>query len=274
MPNSAIKVSLIISTYNKPTYLELCLKSALRQTVMPTEIVIADDGSTADTAEVIRKYQSMKQVPIVHVWQEDDGFNLSKIRNKAFAQCQGDYLIQSDGDIIFDKHFVEDHINLAERGFFVCGSRVYLTMDGTQQMLRTGSIKPKYKYMESSHILNSIRIKILQPYFALRYGKKIDKLRGCNMAFWKDDIIKVNGYNENLTCWGHEDGELAYRLHFAGVKKKFLKNGGVCYHLWHKENSRENEQLHFDTIANVVENRISRCENGIDKYLSATTQQL
>ena len=87
------------------------------------------------------------------------------------------------------------------------------------------------------------------------------------MAFWKEDIIKVNGYDENLTFWGHEDGELALRLHFAGVKKKFLKFGGICYHLYHKESSRENEQTHLDAIKNVIKNKITSCQNGIDKYL-------
>ena len=262
-----ITTSLVISTYNKPQYLNMCLKSAMNQTVMPDEIVVADDGSTAETAELIRSFSQQSAVPIVHVWQEDDGFRLCQIRNKAFAKCKGEYIIQSDGDIIFGRHFVQDHLYLAERGFFVCGSRVYLTPDGTRKMFDRECVTPKFSYMQSSHILNSVRIKPLQKYFALRYGKRIDKLRGCNMAFWKDDIIKVNGYNENLTFWGHEDGELAYRLHFAGVKKKFLKNGGVCFHLYHDESSRENEIVHLNAIKNVIDNKLQRCENGIDKYL-------
>lgn len=262
-----MKTSLVISTYNKPEYLELCLKSALCQTIAPNEIVIADDGSTTETADLIKKIADSTKIPIVHVWHEDNGFQLCQIRNKAFARCSGDYILQSDGDIIFEKHFVEDHLRLAEKGYFVCGSRVFLTQDGTQKMLAAKNTTPKLKYMESSHVLNSIRIKPLQKFFALRYGKTINKLRGCNMAFWKEDVIKVNGYNEDLTFWGHEDGEFAFRLHFAGIKKKFLKNGGICYHLWHPESSRENEQAHLDAIKKVEENNIKWCENGIDKYL-------
>jgi len=262
-----MKTSLVISTYNKPQHLQLCLKSALNQTVMPDEIVIADDGSTSETTDLIKSFSANSKVPIVHVWHEDMGFHKCEIMNKAFARSIGEYIIQSDGDIIFEKHFVEDHIRLAEKGYFVCGSRVYLTPEGTQEMFDNQTIKPKIKYMQRSHILNSLRIKPLQRYFALRYGKRIDKLRGCNMAFWKDDIIKINGYDENLTFWGHEDGELAYRLHFAGVKKKFLKNGGICFHLYHKESSKENEEAHIKTIKNVVDNKLTRCNNGIDKYL-------
>lgn len=87
------------------------------------------------------------------------------------------------------------------------------------------------------------------------------------MAFWKADAVKVNGYNEDLTQWGHEDGEFAYRLHFAGVRKKALKMGGVAYHLWHSEASKANEQRHFDELARVIEGRLTWCANGIDKYL-------
>lgn len=262
-----MKTSLVISTYNKPNYLELCIQSALNQIVAPDEILIADDGSTKETADLIKKYAEQSKNPLIHVWQEDNGFRKCAIMNKAFARCTGEYIIQSDGDIIFDKHFVQDHMNLAEHGYFVCGSRVYLTPEGTERMFADKSIRPKLKYMQSSHILNSIRLTPLQKYYSLRYGKRIDQLRGCNMAFWKDDIIKVNGYDENLTFWGHEDGELAYRLHFAGVKKKFLKFGGVCYHLYHKESSRENEQQHLDTLQHVINNKVSWCTNGIDKYL-------
>ncbi|MBP5366505.1 MAG: glycosyltransferase family 2 protein [Bacteroidales bacterium] len=262
-----IPTSLVISTYNKPQYLNLCLKSAMNQTVMPDEIVIADDGSTAETAELIKRYAAQSPVPIVHVWQEDCGFRKCEIMNKAFARCKGEYIIQSDGDIIFGRHFVQDHLYLAERGCFVCGSRVYLTPEGTQKMFDRERITPRISYMQSSHVLNSVRIKPLQKYFACRYGKRIDKLRGCNMAFWKDDIVKVNGYDESLTFWGHEDGELAYRLHFAGVRKKFLKNGAVCFHLYHKESSRENEEAHIALIKRVIDNKLQRCDNGIDKYL-------
>lgn len=262
-----MKTSLIISTYNNPRYLELCLKSALLQTVPPDEIIIADDGSTQETADLIRRIAETSKTPIVHVWHEDNGFKLCQIRNKAFARCSGDYIIQSDGDIIFERHFVQDHIRLAERGYFVCGSRVHLSQKYTQKLFDKKKIHPHLWRMKLGYMLNAIRIKPLQKILALRYGKKIDKLRGCNMAFWKDDIIKVNGYNEDLTSWGHEDGELAFRLHFAGIKKKFLKSGGICYHLYHKESSRENEATHLNAIRQVLANKDTWCKNGIDKYL-------
>lgn len=261
-------VSLVISTYNWPQALEACIKSVFSQTQLPNEIVIADDGSAHETLALIDALRKESPVPIVHVWHEDNGFRLSEIRNKAFAQSKGDYIIQIDGDIVLEKHFIADHIEAIEDGCFVCGSRVHLDKETSKKIL-SGTIKqPSVFNIPFAYFFNSLRIYLLRLFLATRYGqKKIDHLRGCNMAFWKRDIIKVNGYNENLTFWGHEDGELAYRLYFAGVKKKFIKFGAVCYHLYHKSSSRENEQTHLDAIKNVIENRISRCQNGIDKYL-------
>ena len=94
------KTSLVISTYNWPEALELCLKSSLRQTVAPAEILVADDGSDERTAQLIARYRVQTSIPIVHVWQEDTGFRVGSIRNKAIALATGAYIIQVDGDVI------------------------------------------------------------------------------------------------------------------------------------------------------------------------------
>ena len=85
------------------------------------------------------------------------------------------------------------------------------------------------------------------------------------MAFWKEDLVKVNGYNEELTMWGQEDTEIAYRLIHSGVKKKFLKMGGVQFHLYHQFASHENEPFHQTILQRVIMENLSWCENGIVK---------
>ena len=88
------------------------------------------------------------------------------------------------------------------------------------------------------------------------------------MAFWKEDVIKVNGYNEDLLQWGHEDSEFAYRMHFAGIEKKALKGGGCVYHLYHKQAPRDNEERHNQELSKVISGKLKWCDNGIDKYLN------
>ena len=262
-----IKVSILVSTYNWPEALELSLRSMFKQTVLPDEIVIADDGSTQATKELIDKLRNETSIKIKHVWQEDKGFRKTIILNKAIAQITNDYILQVDGDVILSPYFVSDHIELAEKNYFVCGSRVKLSPQVTKEIMTSKDFKLNIWNMPISFMFNSFRSKLLRHFLALRYAKKIDHLRGCNMAFWKEDLIKVNGFNEDLKQWGHEDGEIAFRLHFAGVKKKSLKMGGVVFHLYHKESSKDNEQYHLEELERVKTEQISWCNNGIDKYL-------
>lgn len=262
-----MKVSIVVSTYNWPEALACCVRSIFTQTSLPNEIVIADDGSSESTSELIKTMQNESHIPIVHVWHEDKGFRKTVIMNKAIAKLSGDYILQIDGDVVLPRHFVSDHLELAECHYFVCGSRVRLNPEVSAEIIETGKLCVSPFNMPLGYVLNSFRSRILRHYLALRYAKKIDHLRGCNMAFWREDVIKVNGYNENLLQWGHEDGELAFRMHFAGIKKKVLKMGGNVYHLYHKENTRSGEQRHLDELERVKQNHICWCSNGIDKYL-------
>ena len=262
-------VSLLVSTYNWPEALRLSIESVARQTVLPLEVIIADDGSNDDTRKAIAEMQNFyPELDITHVWHPDEGFRKTIILNKAIAIAKGEYIIQIDGDVVLDKHFIQDHLELMEPGYYVCGSRTKIDERMTKEIIKTGVFKTNIGGFKLSFIMNSFRSKVLRHFMALRYARKIDHMRGCNVAFWRSDLIKVNGYNEDLLQWGHEDGELIYRLHFAGVKKKALKMGGVVFHLWHVESSRSNEQYHLDVLDKVISGRIKWCDNGINKYLS------
>ncbi|MDE6305135.1 MAG: glycosyltransferase, partial [Muribaculaceae bacterium] len=101
-----MKVSLIISTYNRPDALSVTLESVRNQSRLPDEVIIGDDGSGADTARVINRFKDGFPVPIIHVWQEDKGFRLAMIRNRSVAAASGDYIIQTDGDVLLHPHFI------------------------------------------------------------------------------------------------------------------------------------------------------------------------
>ncbi|MBQ9362241.1 MAG: glycosyltransferase family 2 protein [Bacteroidaceae bacterium] len=259
-------ITLLVSTYNWPEALKLCIDSASRQTVLPCEVIIADDGSGDDTRQLIFQLQNhYPELNIVHVWHPDLGFRKTIILNKALAQARGEYIIQIDGDIVLEKHFIADHIELMEPGYYVCGSRTKVEKVLTEKILSSGKFQFSNRGLKLSFLLNKIRNRTLRHYLALRYARKIDHMRGCNLAFWRSDFMAVNGYNEDLLQWGHEDSELIYRMHFAGVKKKALKMGGVAYHLWHPEASRNNEDTHLKALEYVKANKIKWCENGVKK---------
>ena len=128
-------ISVIVSTYNRPDALGACLRSLGRQTMTNFEIVVADDGSGPQTRDVIDAWTPKLNVPLRHVWQEDRGFRLAEIRNRAIAATSGDYLIFLDGDCIAPSGFVAAHRALAEPGFFVGGNRVLLSRALTEDIL-------------------------------------------------------------------------------------------------------------------------------------------
>lgn len=263
------RIAIVIATYNWPDALKLCVRSIFRQTIIPDEIIIADDGSTESTKQLIQTLASESPTQIKHIWHPDEGFRLSAIRNRAFAATEAEYIIQIDGDIILEKHFVEDHLHIAEKGCFVCGSRVFLQESESAHLIANGKTDPNIATgIRLSYILNCFRSKILRKILAARYGKNIAHMRGCNLAFWRKDLIQANGYDENLQGWGHEDQELVWRLHFAGVRKKFLKFGGICFHLYHEKASKDSEDKHNEAIKQTVKNKSTRCPNGMDKYLN------
>ena len=232
---SNISTSLIISTYNRSDALELCVKSVLRQSLLPDEIIIADDGSKEDTGELIHQLAASSEVPIIHVWHEDLGFRLASIRNKAIAKASKEYIIQIDGDIVLHKDFVKDHVRFAKRGSFVTGSRVLIREDLTKKMLAE---KKLYHFHFTTKVLkntiNGVHLPWLSPLLQHYRQWDVSYSRGCNMAFWKEDLLKVNGYNEAITGWGSEDHELVCRLINNGVRKRTISLRELVFHLHHE----------------------------------------
>lgn len=259
--------SLLISTYNWPEALELVLESVKRQTKLPDEVIVADDGSGNATRELIDKMRESFPCPLIHVWHEDDGFRLSAIRNKAIAQASGEYILQIDGDCILHENFVVDHLDASEYGFFVSAGRVLLSEKFSKNLLSSKKIGSLKWYSAGiSNRMNAIHCDCLRKYLECRI--KMDKpqyVKGCNMAFWKKDLLAVNGFNEDISGWGREDSEIAVRLSKLGRRRKYLKFGAVQYHLFHKENDRSRDAANIELLNRVIAGTEFFTPNGIVK---------
>lgn len=257
----AMSTSLIISTYNWTDALTLVFESVLLQENLPDEIVIADDGSKEDTRNLIEDFTKRIKVPVKHVWHPDNGFRKTIIMNKAIHSASGNYIIQIDGDIILHPQFIKDHLQQAQAGYFIKGSRAMLDKEFTLELIASKQVNINVLSKGVGSKINATRFPILSPLF---YGntEKTSDLRGCNFAFWKKDFVEVNGYNNSLTGWGHEDIELASRLVNHGIKRKQLKMMAVCFHLYHKLNSRHLEDDNFQAYLETIRLKTKRCSNG------------
>ena len=216
--------SLIICTYNWPEALRLVLVSATLQSIPPNEIIIADDGSDESTLELIQELAKKTLIPIIHSWQKDDGCRISHSRNKAIAKSNYEYIIMIDGDTIMHPDFIKDHKLNADKNLYIQGSRVLLQPEFTNKIFREGMfINPAFFSNQAKNKLNMIRAPFISRLSALFHNQNINRIRGCNFSVYKDNIIQVNGFNEEITLWGREDSEFVQRLFNIGMKKKQLK---------------------------------------------------
>jgi len=249
--------SLVITTYNWPEALELVLKSVRSQTILPDEVIIADDGSGEETRELVKKFQENFPIPLVHSWQEDDGFRAAQSRNKAIAKASSEYIVLIDGDMILHKDFIKDHINNAKKNYFIQGGRVLLEKNNTSNF--------SFFSQDLQNRKNTIHSDILAKIFST----KQDTLKGiktCNMSFFKDDCIRVNGFNEDFEGWGREDSEFVVRLFNNDIHRQTIKFNCIAYHIWHDENTRESLQRNDQILENTIKNKLKWCDNGINKY--------
>lgn len=261
-----MKAALLISTYNWPQALELIFKSIHEQTVMPDEVLIADDGSTDDTKQLIEDFKRKSTFKVVHVWQEDKGFRKAIVLNKAIAQSSCDYIIQIDGDCIIHPKFIADHKKNATQNQYLYGARATITKEALPQIFIDKQTKfnlfSKNLKKKSRTIHNDFLSKFYKPHTGFS-----SNFRGCNVSFWRKDFIAINGYNEDFEGWGREDSDLVIRMGNNGVLAKRLRYAGIVYHIYHPENSRDQLNTN-DAIQNQsITNKIIRIEKGISQYL-------
>lgn len=267
--NQALQVSLLITTYNRPDALQKVLYSILRQSIKPVEILIADDGSGEDTAEVIRTFAENCAIPVKHLWQEDDGFRAAQARNRAIAAASGEYMVTIDGDMVLHPEFIRDHILAAQKNTLVQGSHVMLTQEKTAELLsrptQTESVSFFDKGIEKR--LSALRCGHLSKFIWRKKSQSHKSIKSCNMGFFREDALAVNGFNNEFVGWGKEDSEFVSRLYHQGLKRRNLKFGGIAYHLWHHEAER-GALPHNDALLNkTLTQKLTRCENGVDQFL-------
>ena len=255
-------VSLIISTYNWPEALEQSLESVKRQALYPNEVIIADDGSTEETKKLIDKFKEEFPVPLIHCWIEDKGFRLAKVRNEALKLANYDYIVQIDGDIILNKHFIADHALFARKGTFVRGSRVLLDSKATERIFKHQVPSPNIFMQGTVNFFNGIRLPFLQNLLT-RKRKSIIGIRGCNMGYWKEDAFNINGYNEKIEGWGREDSEFVARMVNNGLYKRNLRMGGIEFHIYHAEYDRKLLNKNDDVLNMTLSKKLTSCEFGI-----------
>jgi len=269
-----MKASVIFSTYNAVDWLEKVIIGFDNQTVTDFEIIIADDGSDETTKQKIKEWSAKITIPIKHIWQEDDGFQKTKILNKAILAASTDYLIFTDGDCIPRKDFVEVHLKFRKEGYFLSGGYFKLAMETslkiTQNTIRnqecfsikwllSNGMKFSFKFLKLTRLqLLTTVLNTVTP--------TNPSWNGHNSSGWKKDIIAVNGFNEEMK-YGGEDRELGERLYNYGIKSKQIRYSAICVHLDHARGyvSEEVWKKNNEIREFTKKNKVTFSQDGIKK---------
>jgi len=270
-----MRIAVIVTTYNRADALSAVLEGYLAQTDRDFEVLVADDGSTAETAQIVHQFQARAAFPIHHIWQEDKGFRAAMARNRALAATSADYVIFTDGDCVPPVDFVARHRLLSEPGWLLSGNRLLLAQEFTAQVLREKL--PIHLWRAADWLRARFQGKIgrVLPLLRLPDVKWLRKLaprrwegaKTCNLSAFRSDLLKVNGLDESYTGWGLEDSDLVIRLIRAGVLSKSARFSAPVLHLWHKENDRSKLEENNRRLQEVSHATHIRAHKGVEQYL-------
>lgn len=245
--------SVVFSTYNQPDWLEKTLLGFAAQDRADFEVVVADDGSREETRERIEALRPRLPFALQHLWQPDEGFRKCRILNQAIRASRSDYLVFTDGDCIPRRDFVSVHLRLRERGRFLSGGYFKLPVDISKAIcetdiagnrcfgldwLRERGLKPAARDVKLTAKGNAAAL--LDALVPTRAS-----WNGHNSSGWKDDILRVNGFDERMG-YGGQDREFGERLANAGIRGKRIRHRAICLHLDHPRGYRTQESVDFN----------------------------
>ena len=261
-----------MSTYNAEAWLEKVIWGFSVQTERDFEIIIADDGSGPKTKELLDRLRDEISMPLVHVWQEDKGFQKSQILNKAIMAANSDYLIFTDGDCIPRKDFLETHINFREPGYFLSGGYFKLPMNISQAISKDDIFNQRcfdVKWLKGMGLPSKNTSKLSASGFKSWFLNLVTPTKatwnGHNASGWKTDLVFINGFNQEMQ-YGGQDRELGERLFNKGLKSKQIRYSAVCVHLDHARGyvNEETWKKNYAIRKNTRDNKVVKTPIGID----------
>lgn len=274
MPNKDIRISVVVTTYERPSALDCVLESLSKQQVTPVEVLIADDGSKAETKNLIHSWQKKLTFPLIHCWQEDSGFRAARARNLAAIKSTGNYLVFLDGDCVVFSDFIKRHAMLAEQKKMVIGSRILCSEQLTKDIESKILSPMSWGFIDwiKAHFSKKINrvfplIRLGNTCFRTLRGNRWKGVRTFNLGVWRKDFFAVNGFDESFQGWGHEDADLAIRLIRNGVLRKDGQLSLPVLHLWHKDNDRSSLSLNIKRLNEIITSNRILAKTGLNKHV-------
>lgn len=260
----SVSLSLIISTYEQPDSLAKVLRGVALQTRRPDEVFITDDGSGMPTRGVIDAWKRQAPYPCQQLWHVHEGFRKTTLLNRAVAMASGNYLVFLDGDCVPHRKFLADHERLAEPGYWVQGRRCFVREPFVTEF--EAGETPIWRWALSGRITQGQKGFYL-PWPLIFRNRRQRGILGCNMAFWRDDVVAVNGFDETYVGRGiGPDSDLGTRVYNLGRRRKFVYGRALVYHLNHPVMPRDNLEAKRTWLEQTIHSGKTRCEQGMEQY--------
>jgi len=242
-------LEVILAAYNDPGFVAAALAGYLAQLDSDFSLAIADDGSGPEIRALVGRFAE-RGLKVRHVWHEDLGFRKARIVNQAIGSSDADFIVLSDSDCIPGPRFIGDHRAWAIPGCLSAGRRVELGPEVSSGLVE-GRI-PLEKLTDMGWVfsrdlvgkLDSGRYAVRFPGWIVRSwnARTAGGAMGANLGVWRDDLVRVNGFDNEFEGWGGEDDDLVWRLQASGVREQSVRGRAVVFHLHHepREAARDN----------------------------------
>lgn len=247
---SSFPISVVVSTYDWPEALDLVLRVLAEEKSQGFQVVVADDGSGAKTAETVSSWGGQFAHGVKHVWQPDAGFRKSRIWNLALRQARGDYVVLIDGDSLPRRGFLAATLRAALPGWMLASKRLNLSPSLSRRVLEDRV--PVWRWSAAEWVARAPRELFVAYRETASPGLLVplrDRRRpwrqnqreftppyngyGFFMGVWRQDLERVNGFDMRYEGWGGEDVDLGVRLRRAGVRCGWPGPRTTMLHLWH-----------------------------------------
>ncbi|MEI6970391.1 MAG: glycosyltransferase [bacterium] len=234
------EASVIVSTHNAPQCLCMVLMALRRQTVLPAEVLVADDGSDCTTLHALARTAPSLPFKLVHIHQPHSDFRLARARNNAIHNTGCRFIGFLDQDTLPHAQWFATHLSHVGPRRICTGNMLRLS-EQVSGGLTTDSVDSGE--FESLHAPAELRnLNAMQRKYALysvlrRIGLGIKgrpSTSFSNGCACREDLTRVNGFDEEYIGWGQEDDDLGWRLYMTGVQPVPVVNKALVSHIFHQ----------------------------------------
>jgi len=232
------------------------------------ELVVADDGSTDETAALVKQFKRAVDFPVRLITHPHAGFCPGRCRNEGVAASEAEYILLLDGDCLIPPDHVRTHLERRRQGLVWIGERIRLDEETSAGVDEEASYRGTFESLAPwSERYNVLRRAVKAWWHNLRRHPQKPYLTSNNVGLWRDDYYRVNGFDENYVGWGCEDDDFGLRLRRCGLTFDSIVWWTNHYHLWHPSDPSAPNRWHEGTNVALLKRNfhLRRCGNGIVK---------